>query len=222
MCFEKIRDRFFFLAKAAAKRYDYVHTVHRRFNAAMQYLFKQQSTAKGAFLWSIFMFCPRDTSPRWIFITQLAIKQAKDDFEEALAAQLNLPTRFRAAFVDKSTGLNDDLNGVERPVEFDLLERSPASRCRWCSRLQNGSAMRWAARLPAGALHRHERHPPRQRRPITSTRSMSTSGTGEKVIAARTATLNPQGYRAPHPRALLHLPAPARLFTKWTCSCPKK
>ena len=58
-----------------------------------------------------------------LYHTQLAIKQAKDDFEEALAAQLNLQRVSAPLFVDKSTGLNDDLNGVERPVEFDLLEQ---------------------------------------------------------------------------------------------------
>ncbi len=58
-----------------------------------------------------------------LYHTQLAIKQAKDDFEEALAAQLNLQRVSAPLFVDKQTGLNDDLNGVERPVQFDLLEQ---------------------------------------------------------------------------------------------------
>jgi len=58
-----------------------------------------------------------------LFHTQLAIKKAKDDFEAELAAQLNLQRVSAPLFVDKATGLNDDLNGVERPVEFDLLEQ---------------------------------------------------------------------------------------------------
>jgi len=59
--------------------------------------------------------------------TQLAIKLAKDTFERKLAAALNLQRVSAPLFVDKLTGLNDDLNGVERPVEFDLLEQ-PAAR----------------------------------------------------------------------------------------------
>ncbi len=38
--------------------------------------------------------------------------------------------------LEASTGLNDDLNGVERPVDFDI--GPPAPRPRWCSRWQNG------------------------------------------------------------------------------------
>ena len=58
-----------------------------------------------------------------LYHTQLAIKQAKDDFEGELSALLNLQRVSAPLFVDKATGLNDDLNGVERPVEFDLLEQ---------------------------------------------------------------------------------------------------
>ena len=52
--------------------------------------------------------------------TQVAIKAAKDYFETNLARELHL-TRV-SLFVDPATGLNDDLNGVERPVEFDVKE----------------------------------------------------------------------------------------------------
>ena len=58
-----------------------------------------------------------------LYHTQLAIKQAKDDFEAELAAALNLSRVSAPLFVDKATGLNDDLNGVERPVEFDIKEQ---------------------------------------------------------------------------------------------------
>ncbi len=52
--------------------------------------------------------------------TQVAIKQLKDFFEAALAEALNL-TRVTAPLVVKAgTGLNDDLNGVERPVSFRM------------------------------------------------------------------------------------------------------
>ena len=67
---------------------------------------------------------PADYKPTLdLYHTQLAIKQAKDDFEDELASQLNLARVSAPLFVDKATGLNDDLSGVERPVEFDLLEQ---------------------------------------------------------------------------------------------------
>ena len=54
--------------------------------------------------------------------TQRAIKSCKDFFERELAASLNLVRVSAPLFVTPESGLNDTLNGVERPVEFDLLE----------------------------------------------------------------------------------------------------
>ncbi len=54
--------------------------------------------------------------------TQFAIKQIKDFFQLALARKLNLHRVTAPLFVDPRTGLNDNLNGVERPVHFDVLE----------------------------------------------------------------------------------------------------
>lgn len=54
--------------------------------------------------------------------TQRAIKSCKDYFERELAAALNLVRVSAPLFVTPESGLNDTLNGVERPVEFDLLE----------------------------------------------------------------------------------------------------
>ena len=54
--------------------------------------------------------------------TQKAIKSCKDFFERELAAALNLVRVSAPLFVTPESGLNDALNGVERPVEFDLLE----------------------------------------------------------------------------------------------------
>ena len=53
--------------------------------------------------------------------TEEAIKKVKDFFERELANQLNLTRVSAPVFVDSHSGLNDDLNGVERPVSFDLL-----------------------------------------------------------------------------------------------------
>ena len=52
--------------------------------------------------------------------TQQAISMIKRIFADMLAGQLNLRRVSAPLFVDASTGLNDDLNGVERPVGFDI------------------------------------------------------------------------------------------------------
>ena len=53
---------------------------------------------------------------------QKAIKLIKDTFERVLAEQLNLIRVSAPLVVPSDTGLNDLLNGVERPVEFDIKE----------------------------------------------------------------------------------------------------
>ncbi len=52
--------------------------------------------------------------------TQIAIKKVKDFFERDLAIQLNLTRVSAPLFVNRASGLNDTLNGVERPVDFDI------------------------------------------------------------------------------------------------------
>ena len=54
--------------------------------------------------------------------TEVAIKYIKDSFEAALAKKLNLTRVSAPLFVRMDSGLNDDLNGVERSVCFDILE----------------------------------------------------------------------------------------------------
>ena len=56
--------------------------------------------------------------------TQLAIKMVKDFFQSMLAQRLNLTRVSAPLFVDAATGLNDNLNGYERPVAFDIKEQS--------------------------------------------------------------------------------------------------
>lgn len=48
--------------------------------------------------------------------TQVAIKKVKDFFERDLAIQLNLTRVSAPLFVRSDSGLNDTLNGVERPL----------------------------------------------------------------------------------------------------------
>ena len=51
---------------------------------------------------------------------QRAIELIHEDFQHNLTVRLNLHRVSAPLFVDGSTGLNDDLNGVERPVSFDI------------------------------------------------------------------------------------------------------
>ena len=55
--------------------------------------------------------------------TQAAIKTVKDFFQQTLAEQLNLLRVTAPLFVTPESGLNDNLNGVERPVSFGVLEQ---------------------------------------------------------------------------------------------------
>lgn len=57
-----------------------------------------------------------------IMETEIAIKLVKDTFERRLAQALNLTRVSAPLFVRPETGLNDDLNGVERAVQFDVPE----------------------------------------------------------------------------------------------------
>lgn len=54
--------------------------------------------------------------------TEIAIKQLKDFFQVALAKKLRLTRVTAPLFVCPETGLNDNLNGIERPVSFDVME----------------------------------------------------------------------------------------------------
>ena len=51
---------------------------------------------------------------------QRAIELIHADFQHNLTVRLNLHRVSAPLFVDGGTGLNDDLNGVERPVSFDI------------------------------------------------------------------------------------------------------
>ena len=55
-----------------------------------------------------------------LYDTQKAIGLIKQIFEVKLCAALHLKRVTAPLFVDPATGLNDDLNGVERPVSFDV------------------------------------------------------------------------------------------------------
>ena len=64
-----------------------------------------------------------------LYDTQKAIGMIKQAFEVKLCAALHLKRVTAPLFVDPALGLNDDLNGVERP----------ASAPRWCTVWPSGS-----------------------------------------------------------------------------------
>lgn len=82
--------------------------------------------------------------------TEQAIRLLKTSFQEKLSKTLNLRRVTAPLFVLKGTGINDDLNGVERPVSFPILcmgDRKAEvvhSLAKW-KRLKLGSY-----RIPAG------------------------------------------------------------------------
>jgi len=58
-----------------------------------------------------------------LYDTQIAIKTVKDFFQQTLSEQLYLLRVSAPLFVPPESGLNDNLNGVERPVSFGIKEQ---------------------------------------------------------------------------------------------------
>ena len=69
------------------------------------------------------MIFPRNYKPlHSVKETEHAIKNLKDFVELNLATELNLSRVTAPLFVQGGTGINDDLNGVERPVAFPIKD----------------------------------------------------------------------------------------------------
>ncbi len=67
------------------------------------------------------VFIPKGyASPLDVYRTQKAIAFIKENFQERLARALNLKRVSAPLFVSEDSGLNDNLNGFERPVSFDV------------------------------------------------------------------------------------------------------
>ena len=73
-----------------------------------------------------------------LYDTQKAISLLRRVFEDTLCGNLHLRRVSAPLFVEAASGLNDDLNGVERPVSFDI----PAAGrdARWSTPWPSGSA----------------------------------------------------------------------------------
>ena len=61
-------------------------------------------------------------SPMTLYETQKAIEQTRQFFQQRLSQELHLMRVSAPLFVTRESGLNDDLNGVERAVGFDIPE----------------------------------------------------------------------------------------------------
>lgn len=69
------------------------------------------------------LFIPEGYKPKLdLRETEVAIKKLKDYFEYALAYELYLTRVSAPLFVKPESGLNDNLNGIERPVSFDIAD----------------------------------------------------------------------------------------------------
>ena len=67
------------------------------------------------------LFIPENYEPKMdLYRTQKAISFIKRTFQDRLAAALNLKRVSAPLFVTEASGLNDNLNGIERPVGFDI------------------------------------------------------------------------------------------------------
>ncbi len=83
-----------------------------------------------------------------LYETQAAISLIKRKFQDGLALALNLKRVSAPLFVEPATGLNDDLNGVERPVSFDI----PAAG-------MDAQVVQSLAKWKRMALYRYDFHP---------------------------------------------------------------
>ena len=67
------------------------------------------------------VYIPQDYhTPLSVYEMQRAIEFIKSNFQVNLSNALNLRRVSAPLFVDENSGLNDNLNGVERPVSFDI------------------------------------------------------------------------------------------------------
>ncbi|WP_338207932.1 aspartate--ammonia ligase [Lactiplantibacillus paraxiangfangensis] len=69
------------------------------------------------------LIIPKDYDPKLsVKETQQAIRYIRETFQEEFGKQLNLSRLSAPMFVEKKTGLNDNLNGVEKPVSFTMQD----------------------------------------------------------------------------------------------------
>ena len=69
------------------------------------------------------LIIPKDYDPKLsIRETEAAIRYIRETFQDEIGKELNLQRMSAPMFVEKSTGLNDNLNGIETPVSFTMKD----------------------------------------------------------------------------------------------------
>ena len=117
-----------------------------------------------------------------IFETQRAIKIVKDTFERVLAAALNLERVTAPVIVRADSGINDDLNGVERKVHFTMKEiGGEAEVVQSLAKWKRMALMRYNFRVGKGL------YTDMSAMRTICIPSMSTSGTGRRSSRATSA-----------------------------------
>jgi aspartate--ammonia ligase len=90
------------------------------------------------------LFIPKNYDPILdLYQTEQAIKTIKDFFQANLSSELRLRRVTAPLFVLRGTGLNDDLNGIERPVSFPIKDMDEA-RAEVVHSLAKWKRMMWA------------------------------------------------------------------------------
>ena len=137
-------------------------------------------------------FIPAGYAPHLsLYETQSAISLIKRVFQDALSRELNLRRVSAPLFVEPDSGLNDDLNGVERPVGFDIpCANANAQVVHSLAKWKRMALYRYEHPSRQGHLHRHERHPPRRGAGQPALRLRRSVGLGEGHHAAKTRTLH--------------------------------
>ena len=122
-----------------------------------------------------------------LYDTQRAIGTVKRLFADTLCATLNLYRVSAPLFLEASTGLNDDLNGVERKVTFDIRDSGiEAQVVQSLAKWKRKALKDYGFRVGKG-LYCDMNAIRRTRSWTTSTPSMWTSGTGKRSSGRRTA-----------------------------------
>ena len=122
--------------------------------------------------------------------TQAAIQFLRHKFETELCDALDLNRASAPMFVNVKSGLNDNLNGVERPVTFDVLETGEEmeivhSLAKWkrYALHEYGIEVHKGIYTDMNAIRRDENA-------TLSTPSTLTSGTGKRLSHVKTAQKN--------------------------------
>ena len=87
------------------------------------------------------------------FETQQAISFVKDRFSHALCDALSLSRVSAPLFVKRGSGINDDLNGTERPVDFDIAETGEIAEVVHSLAKWKRMALKWYHFAPGTGLY---------------------------------------------------------------------